>query len=380
MPSLIYFVHDLWDPAVARRTRMFRLGGAQVHLAGFRRREPACEAIGDTGALDLGLVGDGALAARAAIILKKALSARQWGRALPKADVIVARSLELLTLAWAYRLLTRSRARLVYECLDIHRVMFSQGLAGRIMRLWERFLLRRSGLVITSSPAFAQSYFAAIQKRRRGVVLVENKLAPGVSAPEAAHPPPNSPPWRIGWFGMIRCAKSLDVLRAVCAAAAGRVEVIIAGRVSYGEFEDFHAQVDCSPYIRFLGPYEPEDLARLYGQTHFVWAIDYFEEGQNSAWLLPNRIYEGSAYGSVPLALASVETGRWLMRQNAGVALPDDLVPALDDFFSNLTSNDYAELARHVARIPRERLVTTRDDCEALVRVIGASHRNGAGL
>ena len=42
------------------------------------------------------------------------------------------------------------------------------------------------------------------------------------------------------------------------------------------------------------------------GDVHFTWAIDFYEAGANSDWLLPNRLYEGGAHGAVPIALAGV--------------------------------------------------------------------------
>ena len=58
---------------------------------------------------------------------------------------------------------------------------------------------------------------------------------------------------------------------------------------------------------------------------HFVWAIDYFEEGLNSRWLLPNRLYEGVAHGAVPIALADVATGDWLRQRGVGLLVDDSL-------------------------------------------------------
>ena len=377
MVAVIYFAHDLWDTAVERRVEMLRAGGASVQVVGFRRRDPARgEILGDP-SVDLGRVDDGALARRAATILARGLSARRWGAGLTDADVIVARSLELLVLAWLFRLVTGARAPLVYECLDIHRLMFSKGLMGRALRGLERRLLKHCPLVLVSSPAFAEHHFAAVHGRRTGVRLIENKLALAVA--EAGHltARPNSPPWRIGWFGMIRCAKSLQVLRSLCAALPGVVEVVIAGRVSQGEFEDFDAQVAGEAGITFLGPYAPSQLSELYSQVHFVWAIDFFEEGLNSAWLLPNRIYEGCAFGSVPIALRSTETGRWLMTREIGVMLDAGTPTELAAFFGTLDGAAYAEVARPVAELPRSAVQTTQADCDALVALL-ASAAQGA--
>ena len=84
----------------------------------------------------------------------------------------------------------------------------------------------------------------------------------------------------------------------------GRFEIVLRGRPAYSEFTDFDGFVAAEPYLRFDGAYRnPEDLAAIYGEVHFSWAIDFFEEGLNSSWLLPNRLYEGCRYGAVPIAM-----------------------------------------------------------------------------
>ena len=121
---------------------------------------------------------------------------------------------------------------------------------------------------------------------------------------QLAAPPAAGEPWKIGWFGALRCRKSLELLAAFTRQMDGRFEVVLRGRPAYSEFDDFDGLVAAEPYIRFAGPYRnPEDLAAIYGEVHFSWAIDFFEEGLNSSWLLPNRLYEGCRFGAVPIAM-----------------------------------------------------------------------------
>ncbi len=48
---------------------------------------------------------------------------------------------------------------LVYECLDIHRLLLDPGPVGKAMRGAERLFGRDAALLITSSPAFVRDYF-----------------------------------------------------------------------------------------------------------------------------------------------------------------------------------------------------------------------------
>ncbi len=253
--------------------------------------------------------------------------------------------------------------------------MLGGGRKSRILRGLERSLLRRSSLLIVSSPAFLSAYFHRLQgvggRIAIPTLLVENKaLELGEAVRPALPGPPPRRPWRIGWMGAIRCRKSLDVLADLAARRPDLVEVRIHGRPAYSEFEDFDAKVANAPGVDFLGRYTAADLPRIYSDVHFSWSIDFMEEGLNSAWLLPNRIYESSRYGATPIALAGVETGRFLARQGFGVRLED--VSDLETFLEQLTPEAYAQLNAQVLAVPASSLVANEQDCEALVASLSA--------
>jgi succinoglycan biosynthesis protein ExoL len=146
------------------------------------------------------------------------------------------------------------------------------------------------------------------------------------------------------------------------------MEVVIRGRISDASFPDFKNAIDSIPLIQFAGPYRsPNDLLKIYSDVHFSWAIDYYESGQNSAWLLPNRIYEGSLYGAVPIALAGVETGRWLAERKAGAVFDEPLEQHLFEFFHRIEIGTFSTLAEKIDELPRGDLLATRSDCRALV-------------
>ena len=114
----------------------------------------------------------------------------------------------------------------------------------------------------------------------------------------------------------------------------GRFEIILRGRPALSEFADFHAFVEKQPHLSFNGLIsKSRGYGAIYGEVHFAWAIDFFEEGQNSKWLLPNRLYEGCRFGAVPIAMAGTETARFLTERRVGIflheATPEALVQEL---------------------------------------------------
>jgi succinoglycan biosynthesis protein ExoL len=367
--EIVYFAHDLTDPAVHRRIRMLSAGGATVTPVGFRRSAEQATRVEGIPAIDLGRTVDGKLSKRAISVLVAMTKLEAIAARVSGADAIVARNLEMLAIATQARERYAPKAKLVYECLDIHRMLVSGGLGGGLLRLYESRLWRSVDLVLTSSPGFVRNYFLP-RGLSAPIKVVENKLL----MLDGEHLPPrprsSGPPWRIGWFGMIRCRKSLDILSTLARESNGAVEVTIRGRPSPTVFRNFDEVISTKQHISYAGPYQSADLSQLYGDVHFVWAIDYYESGQNSAWLLPNRMYEGSAYGGVPIALERVETGAWLAKHSVGVILGEPLQEQLMGFFRALDQNAYEKLAYSVVALPRADLVSDRTDCYDLVQAL----------
>jgi glycosyltransferase involved in cell wall biosynthesis len=366
---IAYLVHNLADAAVARRVTMLRAAGAEVSVAGFCRDATPPAEVSGARALSLGRTHDGALRQRAQQVIANRLRPARLLDAVAGADVIVARNLEMLVLAgFAKR---RARVpRLVYESLDIHRALLGSGPTRRVMRAIERALMRRADLLLSSSPAFLREYFVPLQRLAIPSLLVENKLLWLDGAPPVPVTPPPSPPWRIGWFGNLRCARTLETLAELAQRAGGAIEILIAGKASPAEFPDFARQV-ARPHLHYHGPYTPAELPDLYGRCHFAWAIDYFEEGLNSSWLLPNRLYEAASAGAVPIALETVETGRWLAGHGAGMLLrPGEERAGLLERLTTLGPAAYDAMRARVAAIPRTDVIADLDDCRALLRAV----------
>lgn len=370
MLNVLYLVHDLCDPAVSRRVAMLRAGGAMVALAGFRRGETVPD-FGGIAPIDLGTTSDRAFAQRLVAVARAALTLGGKLGHVAKPDVIIGRNLEMLALANRARALMGADIPVVYECLDIHRLLLNQGAVGRVMRRAEKFFGRNVALVLTSSPAFVRDYFEAYGQLDAPVMLLQNRMldfSHGVAAPSGPRLPRQGEPWKIGWFGALRCRKSLELLAAFTRAMQGRFEIVLRGRPAHIEFDDFDGFVAAEPYMRFAGAYRnPRDLASIYGEVHFNWAIDFFEEGLNSSWLLPNRLYEGCRFGAVPIAVKGTETARFLAERRLGLLLDAPTVDSLAVLLGDIDIEDYTALRNRIIERDSSTWVCDAADCRKLV-------------
>jgi succinoglycan biosynthesis protein ExoL len=293
----------------------------------------------------------------------------------------MARNLEMLVLAAAAKLWSRSKAPLVYECLDIHDLMSQGHGAGGLLRLVERGLLKGCAALMVSSPGFVREYFAKQIDRLPKVILVENKVA--ADADLIARIPDNGlasrPPWRIGWFGVIRCRRSLELLRGLVRRNPGLVEVVIAGRAAVDQVGDLAVDLANEPGMHFHGRFADEaELASLFRGCHYAWVMDFYQSGANSDWLLPNRLYRACWYGAVPIVDGRVETGRWTADHAAGVVLDDVTDARLDALVQGLTPADYDAAKAALSAIPTAALISDDSDCRDLVAQLEALTGRGA--
>jgi hypothetical protein len=377
-PKIVYFVHDLSDPAVHRRLRMLTAGPAELVVLGFRRSRSPVGAIDGVIPIDLGRTRDRQLARRVGSVAKILITLDRHRAALQRATVIVARQLEMLVIAnWARRRFT-PQAPLVFECLDIHRSMTSSGPVGNLLRRLEAIMLRRCSLLVVSSPAFLNAYFEPVHRHLPQTYLLENKVLasevdPDRSYETAGDRPRIGPPWRIGWYGAIRCAYSLDLLAGLVQGLPGRVEVVIRGNPASARrnVPRFDEIVESVPGIVFGGPYDRrKDLRRMYTAVHFAWAADFSDRAGNSKWLLPNRLYEGGCHGAVPIAFRRTQTGEWLAKFGAGILLDEPIDASLAEFFRTLDPSRYLAESAAFSRIPASAFIYDDRDCLEFCRLL----------
>ena len=359
--KIAYLVHNLNDPAVERRCVMLERGGAEVKLAGFCRDQTLSAPIASRNPLELGQSKDAALLRRAASTLRAAVFNAEIKQFFGDCDLVMARNLEQLGIA---RAIVGARP-LVYECLDIHRSLVGTSHAAKVIQTIEGRLLPRVDLLITSSPAFIENHFASTSLACP-VMLVENKLlVDDVETFQRVAQPNSGERITIGWFGMLRCERTLSVLSSMAARAEGQLQILIAGKPSQAVFPDFEKSIAGKAGVEYVGPYRYSDLPALYGRCHFAWTIDWFEEGENSSWLLPNRIYEAVAHGSVPIAFSDIEVGRWLSARKAGLLVAS--ANELPEILFNMSASQLSDCQSAIAAIPRRDVLADDRDCYTLV-------------
>ncbi|WP_306251531.1 hypothetical protein [Parvularcula sp. IMCC14364] len=328
MTRIAFFAHDAGDAAVRRRVAGFK--AVEADVTGFMMRRAENEQR-EWRNIDLGQTFDAAYWQRLQAIRQGVSVAMQHEELLRQADLIFARNLDMLICAMAVRRRLKLQTPVVYECLDVHHLLTREDVVGMAMRKLERSLLKGTNGLVYSSPAFEREFFRKNHENLYTPYLLENRLMPSADLPQRGQVKKVSGTvLRIGWFGILRCSRSLDLLQGLARAFPTQVEIITRGIPAETQVPDFTARIAQTPNMFYGGKYQaPQDLAEIYQQVDVVWAGDFYQAGFNSKWLLPNRLYEGGYFSVPAIAPKDSETGHWVERHGAGFTVAEPLDASL---------------------------------------------------
>ncbi|MEQ3648284.1 glycosyl transferase [Hyphomonas sp.] len=361
MTTIAFFGHDAADAAVRRRVKSFTGDGMRVIGFMMRRRDVSPEWQN----VDLGMTRDGAFFHRIKQIFAGARKAAAQRDLLEQADVIYARNLDMLACAFLAKRHTGLKTPVIYESLDVHRLLTRGDFVGRTFRGLERSLLKRTRALVVSSPGFLKNHFERHYSGDFTAYVVENRLSadsdfgprPNIVEPSTA---PADRKLVLGWVGMLRCQRSLDLLCELADAFPDSLEIRLHGIPARTEIPVFEPEIDRRPNMTFFGKFRsPEDLADIYGSLDLVWAGDFMEAGYNSVWLLPNRIYEGGYYATPSIAPADTETAAWIQRNDCGFVISEPLEQSLANLVGRLLQErrEITAFSARLASLPEELFV-----------------------
>lgn len=369
-PTVAYFAHDWDDAAIGRRATSILLDGGRVLGFAMSRRSKTKP---DWVAVELGQTQDNAYFHRVLSIFTGVRTARKHRSTLAATDIIVARNLDMLAIAVLTRWMCRVETPIVYECLDIHRLLAKSNSTGWAFRKLELFLLKKTAALWVSSPGFLRNHFERYHGGHYKAEIIENRMSEdgGIAPrPDLEDLKPTSGPLRLGWFGNLRCSRSLELLEGLATQFEDDLTIYLRGYPALGEIPDFQERVDRNDRIIYEGKYNaPDDLSTIYGQVDLVWSGDFMDAGMNSDWLLPNRIYEGGWFGCPPIVPSSSETGRLVAAKATGFTLEEPLETTLPDLIERLIL-DRAPIAiarKNLLELPEEEFVQPKGTMSQLL-------------
>jgi succinoglycan biosynthesis protein ExoL len=190
----------------------------------------------------------------------------------------------------------------ITEVGDIRKIQVSHGFTGRAVRLLDQYVGMHSNLIVATAPGFIHGYYHGWLNVHTPAIVIENKLEASVASFKSRNAPPQGIPLidralRIGYFGMLRCDWSWQVLEELAASAPDRIQIMAAGHVITPS--DIPYRAAKFKNIEFRGEFRsPEHLAELYGDVDLIWACYPSPNGGDKDWqwaqaiCRSNRFYE----------------------------------------------------------------------------------------
>jgi succinoglycan biosynthesis protein ExoL len=225
-------------------------------------------------------------------------------RAMRDRDIVYASSPDMALLAMIAGVFMGKK--FILEVGDVREIQTAEGLKGRLVRIVDRVLTNRCSLLVVTAVGFLDNYYRNWLRSDVPAIVVENKIEASLTSARPGAVRGNLPqgrpfidrPLRIGYFGLLRCQWTWDVLKAFALKHPRDVEIVMAGYPM--EPADIAEQAKSIPNVIYSGEYKsPNDLPRLYGAVDLVWACYKFigPRDWNLKWARPNRFYESCYFG-----------------------------------------------------------------------------------
>ncbi len=192
------------------------------------------------------------------------------------------------------------------------------GPRGRMARALHRLVLNRSSLVVVTSDHFATGYL--IPKLAISTQFLELRNLPANDLPRTSIDRALEQPLTIGYFGLLRCERSLRVLSELVLTAPDRFRVLIAGvNLTHVDLDDMAERVGFEVH----GPYRSAtELASLYDRVDVSWtAYPFAPERTNMRLAKTNRFFEAAALGIPQIANADTLEGSTVEAAGTGFAV-----------------------------------------------------------
>ena len=345
------------DPYDSKRIKLLLEAGFEVEAVAFERKYHKGRGL-DCEVVTLGTIEHGQYFLRC---WKMAAALPVVRTILKKHEVVYASGLDMALLVLIAGI--GLRKPIIVGIADIRAVQVAGGFSGKVMRWLEKQIMSRSRLLIITASGFFDGYYKEWLKVKIPTIVIENKLERDPKLRSGIQEPLVSPvlvlnkQLRIGYFGVLRCKWSFEVLLALAKAKPNDVEIILAGIPLIDE--KFLTEVEKYPNVQYIGTYNsPEGLPTLYDKVDIVWACYPGPEIENPRWrwaqmiCRSNRFYESCFFKKPIISLGESGDGIEVEKHQIGKVLIDQSTVAVIKELSTITSQDLYLWKMNLAKLP----------------------------
>ena len=288
-------------------------------------------------------------------------------------DVLFVYTLDTFVFASLARVAAKKEIKLVYCLTDIRPGFLGSTSFSHITRNFLLYAFKQAEVVVVTSKYYVEDFARVfLGEEPERWIEIENRVDvnPVHHLPHTECRSDFSEQIVIGYFGLIRCQRSLDVLNAASLRAGGRLKILLRGIFT----PDIRADeiITDNPWMSYQGTYRnPEDLSEIYGACDLIWACypyDADSEG-NHRWAKTNRFYESGYFRKPIVASYGTKDAEYVAANGLGPVI--DLSDA-DQAASDIVAIDQSRMGAWASKLdtlPASEFIYT-DEFERLYHLL----------
>lgn len=276
----------------------------------------------------------------------------------------------------------------VLEVGDIQSWQVTSRMKGYLTRLLDRCVVNSSRLLVATAPGFVDGYYREWLHTKTPALVLENKLEGSMAEADRVKNaillkgiPKVDRPLRIGYFGLLRCDWSWQVLEALALSMPAELEIVVAGYPM--KPVNLSERAKKLSNVEFRGEFRsPQDLPALYGSVDLVWACYPSPETQDSNWrwaqmiCRSNRFYESCFFKKPIISVLGSGDANEVERYGIGIIISDQRIEAVVNKLSGITSDDISRCQENLTKLPRKIYMYTTeiDELKSTLRGIAREY------
>jgi succinoglycan biosynthesis protein ExoL len=175
---------------------------------------------------------------------------------------------------------------------------------------------------------------------------------------------------RIGYFGVLRCLRSWEILKNLAQNYSDKFDLYIRGLA----VEPVTIESECNEMgnVKYEGPYlVPDDLSSMYNQVDIVWACYPYQGSKvgNWCWAKTTRFYEACLFKKPMITQAKTQDALFISKYNIGIKLDlSDINKSVNQLIQ-LSKSDINQMTNNFQDVPIE-VYTYGDEHEKLIKIL----------
>jgi len=286
-----------------------------------------------------------------------------------KATHIYAFGLDMAIMGFIVTLVNSNNQKLVYEIGDIREIFLGNTVISKLLRQADKFVASHSFLMVVTSNFFISCYY----KNRLGIqnlrfIEIENKL----DEKQFSHKPAslinnkNHKKIRLGYFGVIRCKQSWELLKDI-AKHYHHIHIVVYGVPVH--INMFHSDIENIKNIHYYGPYVyPDDLTKIYNNVDIVWELGIHGK-DNLKCAKRCRYYESLYFQRPMIAQRDTPGGDCIEKYDIGLCVDLNNPDETRKTIAQISFDDLNRWRQNMKKLPKH-LSTYTNEHQILIEML----------